>query len=156
MRTILLLLLASFTVSASAQEQKPAAAAAAPPKITYDDDVKPILREHCFTCHNQGQAKSGLVLDSFPKLMEGGSSGQVVFAGDLENSRLWALVSHTEQPSMPPMQDKLPEAKLAVIKKWIEAGALENKGAQAVIKKKSSLAMAAPAGATKPTGPAAM
>ena len=33
-------------------------------------------------------------------------------AGDLASSRLWALVSHTEEPKMPPRQDKLAAAKL--------------------------------------------
>ena len=57
---------------------------------------------------------------------------------------------------MPPNQDKLPEPKLALIKKWIEGGALENKGSKVVVKKKTSVAMAAPAGAAKPAGPPAV
>src|SRR5688572_16881423 len=142
-----------IAATAAAQDQKPAGDAE---KITYDDHVKPILREHCFTCHNQNGAKGGLSLDTFAKAQEGGSSGQVVIAGDLESSRLWGLVSHSEEPKMPPNQDKLPEPKLAIIKKWIEGGALENKGSKAVVKKKSSVAMAAPSGAGKPAGPPAM
>lgn len=34
-------------------------------KVTYDEDVRPILRQNCFTCHNQNQAKSGLAMDSY-------------------------------------------------------------------------------------------
>ena len=71
-------LLVAVSAAGSAQEQKPAAGAA---KVTYDDDVKMIFREHCFTCHNQNQTKGGLALDSFPKVMEGGSSGQLIFPG---------------------------------------------------------------------------
>ena len=115
------------TVMAMAQDQKPTPDAE---KVTYDDHVKPIFREHCFNCHNQEGKKGGLALDSFAKIQEGGSSGEIVFAGDLESSRLWALVSHAEEPKMPPNQDKLPDAKLAVIKKWIEGGILENKGSK--------------------------
>ncbi len=37
-------------------------------------------------------------------------------AGDPDSSRLWALVSHAEEPKMPPNQDKLPAAKLDMIK----------------------------------------
>ena len=61
--------------------------AAGGPKLTYDDDVRIVLREHCFTCHNQNTAKSGLAMDSYARLMAGGSSGEVVIAGDLEGSR---------------------------------------------------------------------
>ena len=37
------------------------------PKVTYDKHVKPILREHCFSCHNQEQKKGGLALDSYAR-----------------------------------------------------------------------------------------
>jgi len=137
-------MLASLAVTASAQEAKPM------PKVTYQDHVRPILREHCFSCHNQDKPKGGLALDSFAKAMEGGASGEVIFAGDLESSRLWALVSHAETPEMPPEQDRLPDAKLNVIKEWILKGALENSGSTATVKKMSSVALAAPTGGGKP------
>ena len=105
---------------------------------------------NCFSCHAQGKKEGGLSLDTYPKLMEGGSSGQVAIAGDLDSSRLWALVSHTEKPEMPPKQDKLAAAKLDVLKKWIEGGVLENSGSKANIKKKPSLELAAPATSGKP------
>ncbi len=132
-----------------AEDAKPAG-----PKITYDDHVKPILREHCFTCHNQNEKKSGLALDGYTSAMAGGSSGEVIFAGDLDSSRLWALANHDDQPHMPPNQDKIAVAKLATLKAWIEGGALENAGSKAVAKKKTSLALAANAGGGKPEHPA--
>ena len=126
-----------------------------PKPVTYDDDVRPILREHCFACHNQDQAKSGLALDNYARLMEGGSGGEVVYAEDLDSSRLWALVSHAEEPVMPPGQDKLPEPKLSLIQRWIEAGALENSGSK-VKAKTQTLTLATPSTMGKPDGPAAM
>ena len=138
--------------SALADESADKAAA----KITYDEHVRPILREHCFTCHNQNGAKGGLVLDSYAKLIAGGSSGEVVIEQDLESSRLWALISHEEEPFMPPGQDKLPEAKLATIRQWIEGGLLENSGATAAPKKKKMLDLVVPSSTGKPEGPAAM
>src|ERR1700749_1727951 len=90
--------------SVVAQEAKPAGDM---PKITYEEHVRPIFREHCFSCHNSNSPKGGLSLDSFAKTMEGGSGGQVVMGGDLDSSRLFQLVNHTDEPKMPPMQDKL-------------------------------------------------
>src|SRR5262245_50573554 len=133
-----------------AQEAKPAAT-----KITYDDHVRPILREHCFTCHSIDKQESGLQLDTYAKAMAGGSSGEIVIAGDLGSSRLWALVSHAEDPKMPPKQDKLPAAKLDLISKWIEQGAPENAGSKVAIKK-NPLAVAAVSKSGKPSGPVAM
>jgi WD40 repeat protein len=155
-RQILPFALAIVPVAAFAQA--PAAPAGpAQPKVTYDDHVRPILRDHCFACHAQDRAKGGLVLDSYAKTMEGGSSGEVVLAGDLDSSRLWALTSHKEDPKMPPMQDKLAAAKLEIISKWIEGGALENSGSKANIKpKKNNLALTSVSATGKPTGPVAM
>src|SRR5262245_30639783 len=133
-----------------AQEAKPAAT-----KITYDDHVRPILREHCFTCHSVDKQESGLQLDTYQKTMAGGSSGEIVLAGDLGSSRLWALVSHAEEPKMPPRQDKLVAAKLDLISKWIEQGAPENAGSKVTIKK-NPLAAVAASTSGKPEGPVAM
>ncbi len=159
MRTtrIAFLLALSFTSSGAvraADEAKPADPKAAP-KITYDDHVQAIFREHCYTCHNQNEAKSDLALDSYGRTMQGGAGGEVVFAGDLESSRLWALTSHLETPKMPPEQDKLAEPKLNLIKQWILGGALENSGSKAKIKPKVNLQLAT-TGGNKPNGPAAM
>jgi WD40 repeat protein len=132
----------------AAQEAKPAETG---PKVTFEEHIKPIFREHCLSCHNQEQKKGGLSLDSYSATMAGGSSGEVVLGGDVESSRLFALTSHREQPKMPPMQDKLAAGKLELLQKWIEQGALENNGSKAVIKKKkTSSLMSAPTGKGKP------
>ena len=88
------------------------AAVQAADKVTYDDHARPVFREHCFSCHNQDKKKGGLVLESYAAVMEGGSSGEVVYAADATNSRLWQLVNHEDTPHMPPEQDKLATDKL--------------------------------------------
>ena len=138
-----------------AQEAKPADPAAKP-KLNFQDHVQLVFREHCNTCHSADQAKGGLALDTFAATMRGGASGEVVFPGDLESSRLWALVAHLETPKMPPEQDKLPEAKLNLIKQWILDGALENAGSKAKTVKKPSLELKVTAGSAKPEGPPPM
>ncbi len=135
-------------------EDAPTDAAAA--KITYDDHVRPILREHCFSCHRQDSAKSDLALDSYAAVMRGGAGGEVVLSGDLESSRLWMLVSHQEEPKMPPMQDKLADAKLETIKGWILGGSLENSGSKAKVSNKPKLKMASTSGSARPEGPPPM
>lgn len=125
-------------------------------KITYVDHVQPILREHCFACHNQNESKSDLALDSYAALIEGGASGEVVSPGEPGDSRLWLLISHEEEPKMPPGQDKLPQAKLDLVRSWIEKGALENSGSIAKKPKESALALKASDGSKRPEGPVAM
>lgn len=126
-----------------------------PTKITFEDHIKPIFREHCTSCHNNNAKKGGLSLESFQMTMTGGSSGEVLVAGDLDSSRLYALTAHKEQPVMPPMQDRISQAKLDLIKTWIEQGMPENSGS--AIRKASSnasaLMVAAPG---RPEGPPPM
>ncbi len=121
-----------------------------PAKITYDDHIKPILREHCTSCHNANDKKSGLALDSYQALMAGGSGGEVVVEGDLDSSRLYALTAHKEQPYMPPNQDMIAQAKVDLLKTWIEQGMPENSGSE--IKKPKASAMALSVKIGRPEG----
>ncbi|PQO36948.1 hypothetical protein C5Y96_07235 [Blastopirellula marina] len=152
--TLPLLVLFGLTTLAAAQDAQPAGDKVE--KITYEDHVRPILREHCFTCHNQGDAKGGLNLESYGATLEGGASGEVVIAQDVGSSRLFALINGDETPEMPPGQDPIAQEKRDIISKWIELGALENSGSKAKAKKKSGLAMEGPVTTGKPEGPAAM
>ncbi len=120
------------------------------PKINYADDVQPIFREHCFKCHNANEAKGGLTLDSFAGLMEGGGSGEIVYAGDAEGSRLYQLMMHEDTPVMPPNQDPLAKEKLQIVSQWIIGGLLENSGSKVRKKKGPSLSFAATEIGAKP------
>ncbi len=119
--------------------------------VTYDKDVQPVLREHCFACHNQDEAKSSLALDSFSGVVAGGASGEVVVAGEPESSRLWRLVAHQEEPDMPP-GDKLPEAQLEILRTWIEGGLLEKEGSKPMQKSKPAIAALDAAPTRQPLG----
>ncbi len=150
----LLVTVAAVVLAASpafAEDAKPAE------KVTYQDHVLPIFRAKCGTCHSAGEAKGGLVLENYAASMTGGASGSVVEAGDLDASRLWALVTHKEQPAMPPKEPKLPDEMLAVIQKWIAGGALETKDSVVKVKKKAALTLSTTEISTdKPAGPPAM
>ncbi len=149
-----LLLTVATAHFASAEEAKPDDKAQ--PKVTYEEHVQAIFRQHCFTCHGADTAKSDLRLDNYAAMMRGGASGAVIEPGDVDGSRLWKLVSHEETPEMPPKQDKLPEATLATLKQWITLGALEKAGSTAKMKAKPKIEMKATAGAGKPEGPPPM
>ncbi|MGB7347426.1 MAG: c-type cytochrome domain-containing protein [Pirellulaceae bacterium] len=144
----------AFLNSVVKADDKKAPEAAA--KVTFEEHVLPIFRQHCNSCHNAGDAKGGLSLDNYTAVVEGGGSGEIVFDdGDAGASRLWQLVNHDDTPVMPPKQDKLAPEKLAVIRNWIEGGILENSGSKAKELKKNALSFVASAGG-KPDGPAAM
>ena len=124
-------------------------------KITFDDHIKPIFRQHCVNCHNQSEAKGGLALDTIGAIITGGGSGEIVYGGEVEGSRLWQLVAHQDTPVMPPNQDKIPQDQIDLIAAWISGGLLENMGSKAAKAKANNLAFQS-VGVGKPEGPAAM
>ena len=123
--------------------------------LTYDEDVLPILRANCAGCHNADKQEGGLNMTQFAALMQGGGSGEVISAGDGEFSYLYMLAAHESEPVMPPNGQKMAEADLAILKKWIDSGARENAGSKVKIKPKEDLSLgAAPTG--RPEGPPPM
>jgi mono/diheme cytochrome c family protein len=132
-------------------------AADGPKKVTYQDHVAQVFRSRCGSCHNPDKQKGGLNLDNYGTAMQGGGSGKVIEPGDPEGSTLLMLVSHKEEPHMPPNSAKIPDAEIELIRKWIEGGALENSGSVAAAKAKPKFEFKLdPASLGKPSGPPAM
>ncbi len=127
------------------------------PKVTFVDHVLPIFREKCAACHNTDKKVAGLDLTNYSGVMAGGGSGAAIDPGNADGSYLYSLVTHASEPFMPPKSDKLPDAMLATISKWIEGGALETAGSKAKMSSKPKFDLslkAAPTG--KPEGPPPM
>ncbi len=117
---------------------------AAPPAIAappnYEDDIKPLFRDHCLKCHNADDANSDLDLSTIEATLRGGSSGKVVAAGRPDSSQLLRAVAHLEGAEpMPPESDKLPAAKINLIRQWIQGGLIAGKGQKSQLR---SVAMA--------------
>ncbi len=146
-KLLLALIGCSFATTAIADDEK---------KITFDEHIKPIFREHCASCHSQSDKQSDLALDSYSGSLAGGSSGEVIAEGNSGNSRLYKLVTHAEQPKMPPDSDPIPEAQRELIKLWIDQGMPENSGSAIKRKNNAAAAMLTTVSTGKPEGPPAM
>ena len=92
---------------------------------TFNDDVLPVVRQHCAGCHGADKQKGGLNLATYGVAMQGGSSGAVVAPGNAEKSRLFTMTAHKEEPVMPPSKTKIPDAHLELLRLWVEQGAKE-------------------------------
>src|SRR5438132_1520001 len=99
-----------------------ARAADAPRKITYADDLLPILRDSCLNCHNPDKKKAGLDLSTYQATMAGGDNGIVVKPGDPSASLLIKSITHAEEPFMPQKADKLADAKINLVRTWVATG----------------------------------
>jgi len=81
-------------------------------------NVGPIFAAKCLQCHGD-LASGGLVLSTYADALKGGKDGPVIVPNDAANSKLFIIQSaggHLGQ---------LSAEELAIIKAWIEAGALE-------------------------------
>ena len=84
--------------------------------VTYSRSVVPILSANCVSCHGGNTPSAGIKLDAYT-----GVKIQV------DNGRLWGAVSHAVGFSpMPKNGLKMSTCNLTKIKKWIDAGALNN------------------------------
>lgn len=89
--------------------------------LTFEKDVRPVLKEHCFHCHGEdGETKGGLDVRLTRFLLKGGKNGPVIVPGRAEASHLIELVKSGE---MPKGKSKLKDTQIAVLEAWIAQGA---------------------------------
>jgi uncharacterized membrane protein len=69
--------------------------------VFFEKNVRPVLADHCYSCHGAERAKSGLRLDSREAVLRGVDVGKVAIAGDPEGSSLIKSVRHA--PGVEPM-----------------------------------------------------
>ena len=87
----------------------------------FEQNVRPLLAQNCYSCHGEKKQKGGLRLDSIESILKGGESGPAVVPGKPEESLLVSAINYAG-PEMPPSGKLAPE-KLAVLTAWISTGA---------------------------------
>lgn len=104
--------------------------AAAESRTDFNRDIRPILSDNCFHCHGLDvkKRKADLRLDvpegAFHKTDEG---TQAVKPHDVNGSELWKRVTTSDADDLMPPPDshkKLTDAQKALLKRWIEEGAV--------------------------------
>lgn len=89
--------------------------------LTFERDVRPILKQHCFHCHGEdGSPEGKLDLRLVRSLAKGGESGPAFVPHDHSASLLYQRIASDE---MPPGEKKLSAAERQRIASWIEQGA---------------------------------
>ena len=98
---------------------------------SFSEDILPILKGRCVSCHQPGGAgyeKSGLDLTTYEGLMKGTKFGAMVIARDPESSNLMWLLDWRASPEvrMPHGKKKLSICDRNAIRAWIREGAKDN------------------------------
>ena len=110
--------------------ERPRKACAAEP-TSFAEDVMPIFRGRCVSCHSpgaEGLEKSGLDLTSYEGVMKGTKHGPMVIPRDPDSSNLVWLLDWRGSPEvrMPHGKKKLSTCDRNAIRAWIREGARNN------------------------------
>lgn len=89
----------------------------------FEQEVRPLLVDHCFECHGEDKQKAGLRLDARVHWLAGSQNGPVVEPGHPDNSLLIGLVEGRDPKlRMPPKGESLTEKEVFILRTWLEMG----------------------------------
>ena len=90
--------------------------------LTFERDVRPILKTHCFQCHGEGEKLKGAVDLRLRRLMLGKTKDgdPVLTPGHPAESEIVLVLRNGE---MPEKGKPLSAAQIAVIEQWVSQGA---------------------------------
>jgi cytochrome c len=106
-------------------------ACAAEEIVSFKEDILPLLKWRCASCHEPGGAgyeKSGLDLTSYAGLMKGTKFGPMIIPREPETSNLMLLLDWRAAPAlrMPHGKKQLSSCDRSSIRTWIRQGAKDN------------------------------
>ena len=89
----------------------------------FETSVRPVLADHCYSCHGPDKQKGGVRLDGPDFLFkEIDGNEPLVKPKDVKTSRVLAAVRHEGDYPMPP-KGKLTPAQIGALEKWVAMGA---------------------------------
>src|SRR5579871_3731145 len=101
--------------------------------VDFGRDIQPMLVEHCSACHGPQQQMKGLRVDDPETLLN------VVVPRDSASSKLIQRISSTTKGfAMPPVGAPLTSAQVALLRAWIDQGALIPAGGTRAANQKTS------------------
>jgi len=117
-RIHLLLVFVYFVSSLSAKKSE----------ISYNRDIRPILSNHCFSCHglDEEHRKAKLRLDLREEAIISRDGIRAIAPGSIEDSESWMrIISDDDDDVMPPPEThkSLTSEEKDLVKQWIEEGA---------------------------------
>ncbi|HEX8521378.1 MAG TPA: DUF1553 domain-containing protein [Tepidisphaeraceae bacterium] len=97
------------------------------PPVSYDKDIRPIMESKCDNCHSEGDEKGEYNTTSVATMAKAGESGiPGIVPGHPEKSALVLYITGEKTPRMPKKKPPLPDAQIAMIKRWVAEGAKDD------------------------------
>jgi formylglycine-generating enzyme required for sulfatase activity len=114
------------------------------PRIDFVKHIQPILEQNCVSCHNPEKDKGEWILTTKKQAFETGESAPNIVPFSLEKSAIYHLTTLAEDDDdlMPPKKSggPLKKEEIALLKGWIEQGAVWPEDVKLVAKEKAAVA----------------
>jgi hypothetical protein len=93
--------------------------------VNFQQEVAPLLVKRCLACHGEQKFKGEYQIHTLAALLKPGASGEAIITpGKPEGSYLLTLVQEADaEQRMPKGADKLADAEIDLLKRWIAEGA---------------------------------
>jgi hypothetical protein len=89
----------------------------------FEKNVRPVLIENCYKCHEGHTAKNGLQLNTRASILRGSDYKKVVTPGDADNSVLIKAIRHAPGvEAMPHKKPKLADTQIEALAQWVKMG----------------------------------
>src|SRR5207237_4903597 len=91
----------------------------------FEQKIRPVLVDRCFSCHSATaeKLKGNLLLDTREGTLKGGDLGPSVIPGDLERSLLVKAIRYADEDLRMPPKKRLAPEQLADFEAWVKRGA---------------------------------
>ncbi|NRA75060.1 MAG: hypothetical protein HRU16_03890, partial [Planctomycetes bacterium] len=96
-------------------------------KISFYQEIRPILQANCHGCHQPAKAKGQYQMTKFDRLLAGGGEEAAVVPHQPDQSLMIELITPIDgEAEMPNKRDPLKPAQIEMIRRWIAEGAVDD------------------------------
>ena len=90
----------------------------------FEQEIRPLLIEHCYECHGPkpSEIEGGLRLSSRAAILRGGDSGPAAHSADPNESLLIRAVRYNDPLLQMPPDDRLSRHQIEALEKWVSLG----------------------------------
>jgi mono/diheme cytochrome c family protein len=94
--------------------------------VDFAKEIQPIFADHCYGCHGPKRQEAAFRLDHKPTALKGGDLGPAIVPGKSADSLIVHLVAGLREDvgRMPRKGEPLTETQIALLRAWIDQGAV--------------------------------
>jgi len=92
--------------------------------VNFARDIQPLFAKHCYSCHGPEKQRGGYRLDRKSFAFKTGEEKPIVPGKSAASSLISRIQSDDDEEKMPPKGERLSAAQVALLKTWIDSGAV--------------------------------